>query len=110
MTQERRETETGLAPIPTPIDFPVQWKHPEDQRLLWTHDRIHNPEQLTPLEDVYIRVFVEHGFNAAAEAFEMPVRAKNLIINSYSYSARIPMIRSGEVMKAQAERSDEKIN
>lgn len=109
MTQKGEANESGLTPIPTPIDFPVQWDHPEDQRLFWTHNRLHNPEQILPLEEVHIRDFVEHGFNAAADAFEMVVHSKNRLINTYSYSARIPVIRSEGVMKAQAERSEQRL-
>ena len=109
MTQGTRAKEFELTPIPTPKDFPVQWEHPEDQRLFWTHDRLHHPEQLMPLEEVYIRDFIEHGFNTSAEVYEMVIRAKNRMINTYSYSARINIIRSGEGMKAQAERSEDRM-
>ncbi|MFQ6011466.1 MAG: PEP-utilizing enzyme [Nitrososphaerales archaeon] len=109
MSQGGHPGGSEFVPIKVPKDFPVQWEDPNDQRLFWTHDRIHNPEQLMALEEMFIQNFIEHGFNAAAEYFGSVMRAKNRIINTFSYSSRVPTTRSAAEMQAQTKRSEEKM-
>jgi len=109
MEQGRSEKESGLTPIPPPDDFPVDWKDPEDQRLFWSQGRMHHPDQLMPLEEAYLKEFIEYGFNAAADELGSMMRAKNLIINTYSYSSRVPVKLSEDEKQEQIRIGEEKM-
>ena len=80
-------------PIPTPPDFPVTWKNPDDERLFWTRDTMHFPDQMNELEgELAIRVAHTHGFARASEAYDMPIRLQPRRINTYYYMAVVPVM------------------
>jgi pyruvate,water dikinase len=95
-------------PIAAPPDFPVAWESPDDAKLSWTQDRMHNPDPLLPLERTFWEI-VYQGFNRAAEAYEMPTRVKARAINTYQYMALAPAVPS-EAMEAQGKRADARID
>src|SRR5438105_2841967 len=92
-------------PITPPEDFPVTWQRPEDARLLWTNDRMHYPDPVTPmLASVAERTFDE-GRTRAAQAQERPLgRYCGRRINTYLYTHVVPLTLPPEQMKARAER------
>jgi phosphohistidine swiveling domain-containing protein len=96
------------APIAAPANFPVTWKSPDDEKLTWTHDRMHNPDPLLPLERLFWDT-VYLGFNRAAEAYEMANRVKARAINTYYYMALQPAVPP-EDMEAQGKRADARID
>ena len=98
----------GPVPIAAPANFPVAWESPDDERLSWTQDRMHNPDPLSPLERSFWDI-VYAGFNRAAEAYEMPTRVKARAINTYQYMALAPAVPS-EAMEAQGKRADARID
>jgi len=73
-----------LTPIPTPADFPVEWEAPEDAYLLWTRDRTHWPEQITPLEFSLWQAATA-GMNAAYEFYGMANSTRIRRINTVIY-------------------------
>jgi len=95
-------------PIPTPPDFPVTWETPDDERTPWELDRMHFPDPLPPLEgELWCRIF-HNGFNPATEAYEMPMKGRARLMNTYLYSAIVPTVPPEE-MEAQGKRSEEKL-
>jgi len=94
--------------IAAPPNFPVAWESPDDERLSWTQDRMHNPDPLLPLERSFWNI-VYAGFNRAAEAYEMPTRIKARPVNTYYYIALKPAV-SPEEVEAQGKRADAQID
>lgn len=68
-------------------DFPVTWSNPDDARQLWCHDRLHYPDQVTPLEFCLIEGGVDAGITKAARAYGIPITAHDRHVNGYLYVA-----------------------
>jgi pyruvate,water dikinase len=77
-------------PIPTPVNFPVTWVNPEDQRLLWTFDSYHYPHPLAPLEYELTAAIYEDGSNRALVEADVPFHLEPKLINTYFYRAAFP--------------------
>jgi pyruvate,water dikinase len=77
--------------IPVPPGFPVQWERPEDATRFWERELMHVPMQATVLDDAFMQLWIEGGFNAACEAYSMPVRNRYLRINTYEYQSIAPV-------------------
>lgn len=75
---------TGRAITP-PREFPVVWRRPEDEERLWSHDRLHYPDAVTPLEFSLIEEGVDAGITKAARAYDVPITVHDRHINSYLY-------------------------
>lgn len=93
-------------PIPAPPDFPVTWERPEQERLFWTHDRMHWPD---PLPIVYASLVPEDGVNRAAERYQAPIRFDAARINGYQYSSFHPPLVPPEELEAMGHRAQEKV-
>lgn len=74
-------------PVPPPADFPVTWRRPEDAQFLWSHDRLHYPSQVTPLEFSLIEDGSDAGITKAARAYDIPITVHDRHINGYLYVA-----------------------
>src|SRR5215211_4426786 len=97
-------------PIPAPPDFPVVWEDPDDERLFWTRDAMHFPNPVNALEEEFlVRLAQGEGFARACEAYDMPIRLRARRINSYLYSASVPVVSSTEEMEALGEHSQKKL-
>jgi rifampicin phosphotransferase len=97
-------------PIPVPPDFPVVWESPDDERLFWTRDVMHFPDQMNELEgELAIRIAHTHGFARASEVYETPIRLRPRRINTYYYMAVAPVMAPPEEMEAMEERAREKL-
>jgi phosphohistidine swiveling domain-containing protein len=97
-------TAMSAQPIPTPPDFPVTWERAEDAQLFWQPDPLHFPEPMHPLEfDCAARGFA-HGFNGAAEANDVPIRAELRRINGYFFQCFHPPMVPHEELMAMAQR------
>ncbi|MBI3967121.1 MAG: hypothetical protein HY329_15910, partial [Chloroflexi bacterium] len=98
-------------PTPTPIparpDFPVTWEQPDDALMCWTLDRMHFPDPMSPLEDAFMRIMAEHGFNSAAAGYALPVRFQARRINTYHYEAIVPLRLPPEELEALGRQSEE---
>ena len=97
-------------PIPAPPDFPVVWENPDDERLFWTRDAMHFPNPVNALEEEFlVRIAQGEGFARACEAYDMPIRLRARRINTYLYSASVPVVSSPEEMEAIGEHSQKKL-
>src|SRR5215217_5677752 len=97
-------------PIPAPPDFPVVWENPDDERLFWTRDAMHFPKPVNALEEEFlVRIAQGEGFARACEAYDMPIRLRARRINTYLYSASVPVVSSPEEMEALGEHSQKKL-
>jgi pyruvate,water dikinase len=77
------------APLPVPPDFPLVWGNPEDERIFWTRDRLHYPDQVSPLDYSLSRIGDE-GFGKAFAYYGVPMQIRSLYINTYQYGAMVP--------------------
>jgi phosphohistidine swiveling domain-containing protein len=79
------------APLPTPANFPVSWEQSEDVRLLWTHDRLHWPAPIMPIDGWSIFQAYQEGISSAAEFYGLPLRCRARRLNTYLYFALTPL-------------------
>ena len=98
---------TPQSPFPMPPDFQVKWENPDEEKLFWEPDRMHFPEQITPMMVGWGRAFRE-GFKRASETLQLPIRLQHGRFNTYNYSAMVPTV-SPEEMEAQGKRAQEKV-
>jgi phosphohistidine swiveling domain-containing protein len=95
--------------ISTPPDFPVVWENPDDERLFWTRDAMHFPNPINALEaEFLVSIAQGNGFARASEAYDMPVKNVVRCVNTYLYSAMVPVV-APEEMEVVGERSQKKI-
>jgi pyruvate,water dikinase len=93
--------------IPAPDGFPVRWKSPEDDRLLWERDRAHFPDVLTPMEFAAIETMVGHGSSAALAAYEAPIAGIEVrSFNGWYYQAVVPVLGSPEELAERGARAE----
>ena len=96
--------------IETPPSFPVHWDNPEDERLLWTLDRVHWPRPMPPLVFAIAGDAVGRGLAAAARAYELPIADVRMAhINGYRYQANVPLDLTPAEAAARRERSHERL-
>jgi pyruvate,water dikinase len=100
-------------PIPVPDDFPIAWSQPGDKHLFFTIDRMHFPDQM-PALDASLWLLFDEGFNRAAAAYGMPIRARTRYFNTYLYQSMGPVMPPGpppspEEMEAMGEQAEAKI-
>src|SRR5437762_1271902 len=93
-------------PIVPPPGFPVTWENPEDERLFWTHDRMHWPD---PLPVISFDLMIEDGVNPAAIEYDAPIRFDGRRINCYQYTAFHPPMLPPEELHAMGERAQKNI-
>ncbi|MGH2770910.1 MAG: hypothetical protein ACRDJF_10385, partial [Actinomycetota bacterium] len=96
-------------PIPVPEDFPVVWEDPEDGKLFWQLDPMHFPAPV-PLLEFDLLFGMQRGFEHAFREYEIPVSGlRSCRINTFWYSAFVPVIAPAEEMKALERRAQEKL-
>jgi phosphohistidine swiveling domain-containing protein len=99
-----QSTTASSAPV-----FQICWEDPEEARLTWRHDRMHAPRPVTPFTgDLAARAF-ERGFNAAAAAFALPLRARFRSINTYAYQAVVSPPHPPEDLEALQREAQERL-
>jgi hypothetical protein len=71
----------------------VNWEQPGDEQMFWQLDRMHFPNQLSLMEDDFIKFFYAEGFSAAAAGYEMPVRphVRRMLTRHYLTIAPLPL-------------------
>ncbi|MCE7986906.1 MAG: hypothetical protein DYG89_37510 [Caldilinea sp. CFX5] len=79
-------------PIPVPADFPVTWDDPADDTIFWLRDVMHFPYPIVPLAASFIHNAIEAGLNHGAAKLGMPIRFACRIINTWYYSAALPVL------------------
>jgi pyruvate,water dikinase len=75
-----------LAFLPIPDDFPVHWPSPEDQRLLWELDT-HYVKPRKALDDVLIKILVDHFLVACNDVYAYPFKIKSWVVNNSLYGS-----------------------
>ena len=70
------EATVAPTPIPAPPNFPISWARPDDAAMFWTTDPLHFPEPLHPLDFAFLVRAFRGGFNPAAQAYDLPIRAE----------------------------------
>ena len=105
MSNSDARTHEAPKSIPLPPDFPVTWEQPEDERLFWTRDIMHFPEQMKPMTTLFAEAF-NKGFANASQVTQMPIRLRYSRLNTHMYAAMVPMVPPEE-MEAQGKRAEE---
>ncbi|MDP8921290.1 MAG: hypothetical protein M3O34_00195, partial [Chloroflexota bacterium] len=103
------EAQNSAATSEATPDFPVVWERPGDEHGFWERDQMHFPEPITLLDDAFVRIIFEHGFNHAARHYEMPIRGAARRIGTYMYQSMAPSLPP-EQMAAQGKRTEERIS
>ncbi len=88
-------------------NFPVAWENPEDEGLFWRLNRMHTPEPLTQMDDVFWG-YVWQGVSTVARTYDIPVRVRTHHINTYLYFTIVP-VPPADGMEAQSKRSEAKL-
>jgi pyruvate,water dikinase len=52
----------------------VTWEQPGDEQKFWQLDRMHFPNQMSMMEDSFVRTFYSRGFAVASEEYGSPIR------------------------------------
>ncbi len=89
-------------PLPTPADFPIAWKAPEHEQLMWFQDLMHNPIPVTPLTaSIHCEAF-SAGATRGLDGLSLPVVALHQQTqNHYAYLSAEPFIGTPEEMEAR---------
>ncbi len=77
--------------IPLPASFSVDWQQPADAKLMWNFDPMHFPHQIKPLTIPVLLTTIEQGFNCAAKQYDMPIRQRAMVANTYVYTTILPI-------------------
>lgn len=103
---ERRQE----APDSTPPEFPVTWADPQEARLHWTFDRMHAPDPIPPLIFSIQEETFPAGWTAAAQSYALPVKEMRIKrINTYLYSAVVPLQATPEALAERGKESEERL-
>ena len=108
---DNHDPQTGTVSGPTTplLDFPVTWPSPDDKRLHWARDRMHNPGQETPL-GASINQVVIAGLNSANEDYGLPFRLRTQLINTDVYDAAEPPPFAPEEMTSVGEKAQARLS
>ena len=94
--------------IPAPPNFPVSWENPEDEGRFWTLNRMHTPDPITQMDELFIG-YVWQGVSTVAQIYDIPVRTRTRRINTYMYVTILPVAPPEDGMEAQSKRSEAKL-
>lgn len=81
-------TTSGAGAIPD-----VKWEEPGDEQMFWQLDRMHFPNQMSMMEDDFVRTFYSQGFFVAAEGYGSPIRphVRRFLTRHYLAFAPLPL-------------------
>lgn len=65
--------------------FPITWRHPTDETMMWTHDRLHYPDPIPPIEFSLIEEATDAGVTKAARFYDIPITSHDRHVNGYLY-------------------------
>jgi pyruvate,water dikinase len=77
--------------------------------MFWQLDRMHFPNQMSVMEDDFIRHFYSEGFVAAAEAYEAPIRPHVRRFLTMHYLAIAPLPLSEEELEDLGKRFEQNL-
>ena len=90
--------------IPAPSNFPVTWESPEDEALFWTLNRMHTPDPITPMDELFAG-YVWQGVSTVAQEYDIPITTSKRRVNTYLYVAIHPVMPPPDDLEAQSQRS-----
>ncbi len=71
-------------------DFPVHWENPEDARLFWIRETVHEPRPSVPLRRTYSSNVIGAGIERVNRLFNFPGTSRSIVVNGYTFSTEIP--------------------
>jgi phosphohistidine swiveling domain-containing protein len=97
-------------PIEAPSEFPVAWERPGDEMLFWEQDRSHAPRQLAPLDYELMFANFMRGMTFAFRHYGVPIESmESRRLNTYFYSATIPVMGPPEQMAARQQAAEDAV-
>ncbi len=69
----------------------MNWEQPDDESLLWLHDRQHWPASIMPIDGWSVYQAYQEGISFAMAAYGLPLRCRARRLNTYLYSALVPL-------------------
>jgi pyruvate,water dikinase len=85
--------------------FSVSWEDPGDAALTWSHERMHYPAPVSPMEFALIGGAFEAAFAAMADDYELPLIARVRRIHTYYYQTISPAPLPPEVFAERYQRA-----
>ncbi len=89
---------------PFASNFPVTWESPADESLFWRLNRMHTPEPLTPMDELFWG-YVWQGVSTVDQIYDIPVWTRTRRTNTYMYVTILPAAAE-DGMEAQSKRSE----
>ncbi|HEY7295669.1 MAG TPA: hypothetical protein VH916_11550, partial [Dehalococcoidia bacterium] len=78
-------------PIPLPADFPVEWRPPEEEQLLWQWGNTHFPGPISPLGMELAEIALIPGMEQGLIGMGTPISAIRVRrINTFGYMTMVP--------------------
>lgn len=99
---EQKQSEQAQKPIEPPIDFPVQWDDPAEEKLCWFQFDTNFPNPITPLDFTLLLQAIEIGSGRADAFYGSPDSSLFKRINTYVYFAVNAPADSPEVRTQRA--------
>jgi len=91
------------------VPFPIKWRHPEDEQMMWLHDRLHYPDSIPPMEFSLVEGGTDAGITKAARSYDIPITCHDRHVNGYLYISVVNDELSAEEEATLAESSEEKL-
>ncbi|TMC55363.1 MAG: hypothetical protein E6J26_08125 [Chloroflexi bacterium] len=71
-------------------DFSVHWENPEDAKLHWTRDTVHEPRPSLPLRRSFSRDIIGAGIGRTMQVYPFPGQSRSILVNGYTFETQIP--------------------
>ncbi|MCA1553368.1 MAG: hypothetical protein LC737_03225, partial [Chloroflexi bacterium] len=71
-------------------EFSVVWENPEDAKLWWTRDSVHEPTPSLPLRRSFSREIIGPGAGRVTALYRFPGRSRSIVVNGYTFEHQIP--------------------
>jgi pyruvate,water dikinase len=88
----------------------VNWEQSGDEQMFWQLDRMHFPNQMSMMEDDFIRAFYSKGFFVAAEEYDAPIRPHVRRFLTRHYMAIAPLPLSDEELEEMGKRFEQNLD
>ncbi|MBI1801715.1 MAG: hypothetical protein HYR71_08825 [Chloroflexi bacterium] len=71
-------------------EFPFEWENPEDAKLFWTRDTVHEPKPSLPFRHSFSRDLIGAGIGRVHQVFPFPGSSRSIRVNGYTFSTDMP--------------------
>src|SRR5439155_6496813 len=65
--------------------FPIEWENPEDAKLHWTRDTVHEPRPSLPLRRSFSRDIIGAGVGRTMQVYPFPGQSRSILVNGYTF-------------------------